>query len=284
MKTTLIVMAAGMGSRFGGLKQAEPVTEDGKTILDFSVYDAKKAGFSKVVFIIRKDMEADFKALVGDRIAKTIDVEYVFQDTSVLPAGRTKPFGTGHAILCCNDVVHEPFAIINADDYYGANAFFEIQKHLAHAKRGEYAMTAYRLGNTLSPNGTVSRGVCETKGDFLEKVTEVTKIAPDGSCEMQGASVRLPADTPVSMNLWGLMPDIFEILEDEYAKFLQTADLMKAEFYIPSVISTALTAGRATVRVYHNTDKWYGITYREDLAEVREAIGGYIHDGLYKGI
>ena len=284
MNVTLIVMAAGMGSRFGGLKQAEPITEDGKAILDFSVYDAKKAGFSKVVFIIRRGMEEDFKALVGNRIAKTIEVEYVYQDISVLPAGRTKPFGTGHAILSCKNVVKEPFAIINADDYYGANAFFAIRTHLKKAKKGEYAMTAYDLHNTLSKNGTVSRGVCEVKDGHLEKVTEVTKIAPDGSCEFMGAKTVLPADTPVSMNLWGLTPDIFDVLEEEYQKFLKTADLMKDEFFIPSVISTALTTGKATVRVYRNSDKWYGITYREDLAEVKEAIGGYIHDGLYKGI
>lgn len=284
MKTTLVVMAAGMGSRFGGLKQAEPVTEDGKGILDFSVYDAVKAGFSKVVFIVREDMIEDFKELIGNRIAKKVQVEYVLQDTSVLPAGRTKPFGTGHAIYCCKDVVKEPFAIINADDYYGSNAFFEIEKHLESAKRGQYAMTAYLLGNTLSPNGTVSRGVCETENGKLKKVTEVTKIASDGSCEWQGKQTVLAADTPVSMNLWGLTPDIFEILEEEYAKFLKTADLMKDEFFIPSVISSALSAGKATVRVYKNTDKWYGITYREDLQEVKEAIKEYIDNGLYKGI
>ena len=181
MKTTLVVMAAGMGSRFGGLKQAEPITADGKGILDFSVHDAKAAGFEKAVFIVRADMEADFKNLVGNRIAKTIDVEYVLQDMKDLPEGRTKPFGTAHAILCCADTVKEPFAIINADDYYGHNAFFEIRRHLASARAGEYAMTAYLLENTLSKNGTVSRGVCETENDYLKKVTEVTKIAPDGS-------------------------------------------------------------------------------------------------------
>lgn len=284
MKTTLVVMAAGMGSRFGGLKQAEPVTADGKGILDFSVYDAKKAGFSKVVFIVREDMQEDFKELVGNRISKNIEVEYVIQDTSVLPTGRTKPFGTGHAILCCKDVVKEPFAIINADDYYGSNAFFEIQEHLSKAKKGEYAMTAYHLGNTLSKNGTVSRGICETENGYLKKVTEVTKIASNGSCVWNGIEQVMPSDTPVSMNLWGLTPDIFEVLEQEYAKFIKEADLMKAEFFIPSVISKALEEGKATVKVFKNADKWYGITYREDLAEVKEAIGGYVNDGLYKGI
>ena len=277
-------MAAGMGSRFGGLKQAEPVTDDGKGILDFSVHDAKAAGFEKAVFIVREDMKEDFKQLIGDRIAKTIDVEYVLQDMKDLPAGRTKPFGTGHAILCCKDVVKEPFAIINADDYYGHNAFFEIRKHLAAAKKGEYAMTAYLLENTLSKNGTVSRGVCETENGFLKKVTEITKIAPDGSIEKEGERIVLPGDTPVSMNLWGLTPDIFDVLEEDYSKFLAEANLMKDEFFIPSVISKAVDTGRATVRVFRNADKWYGITYREDLQEVKEAIGGYIHDGMYKDL
>ena len=284
MDVTLIVMAAGMGSRFGGLKQAEPITKDGKTILDFSVYDAKKAGFSKVVFIIRRDMESDFRALVGNRIAKSIDVGYVFQESADLPEGRTKPFGTGHAVWCCRELVKGPFAIINADDYYGANAFFEIKKHLERAGRGEYAMAVYNLGNTLSENGAVSRGVCEIENGYLKKVTEVTKIAPDGSCVFQGAPAVLPPETPVSMNLWGLTPDIFEILDEEYRKFLQTADLRKDEFFIPSVISAAIDRGRATVKVYRNADKWYGITYREDLARVKEAIGEYIDDGLYEGI
>ena len=284
MNTTLVVMAAGMGSRFGGLKQAEPVTDDGKGILDFSVHDAKAAGFEKAVFIVREDMKEDFKQLIGDRIAKTIDVEYVLQDMKDLHAGRTKPFGTGHAILCCKDVVKEPFAIINADDYYGHNAFFEIRKHLAAAKKGEYAMTAYLLENTLSKNGTVSRGVCETENGFLKKVTEITKIAPDGSIEKEGERIVLPGDTPVSMNLWGLTPDIFDVLEEDYSKFLAEANLMKDEFFIPSVISKAVDTGRATVRVFRNADKWYGITYREDLQEVKEAIGGYIHDGMYKDL
>lgn len=284
MKPTLVVMAAGMGSRFGGLKQAEPITDDGKGILDFSVYDAKKAGFGKVIFIIRKDMAEDFKELVGNRISKQINVEYVFQNMEDLPEGRTKPFGTGHAIYCCKDVVKEPFALINADDYYGQNAFYEIGKHLASAKRGEYAMTAYLLKNTLSKNGTVSRGVCQVDDGILKSVTEYTKIYEDCSYEKEGQKGQFSEDTPVSMNLWGLTPDIFEYLEEEYQLFLKTANLQKDEFFIPSVISKTIQEGHATVRVFKNTDKWYGITYREDLKEIKEAIGGYIADGLYKGI
>ena len=247
METTLVVMAAGMGSRFGGLKQAEPVTADGKGILDFSVYDAKKAGFSKVVFIIREDMADDFKELVGNRIEKSISVEYVMQDMSVLPEGRTKPFGTAHAIYCCKDVVKEPFAIINADDYYGSNAFFEIQKHLSEAGKGDWAMTAYHLGKTLSKNGTVSRGVCETEKGYLKKVTEYTKINSDGSYEKDGYTYTFTQDTPVSMNLWGLTPDIFDVLTEEFEKFNVHASLMKDGCFSPSAISSALNDGRATV-------------------------------------
>lgn len=284
MKPTLVVMAAGMGSRFGGLKQAEPITKDGRGILDFSVYDAKKAGFGKVIFIIREDMESDFKELVGNRISKLLPVEYVYQNMKDLPEGRTKPFGTGHAIYCCKDVVKEPFALINADDYYGQNAFFEIGKHLSIAKPGEYAMTAYSLEKTVSKNGTVSRGVCEVENGFLKKVTEFTKINSNCEYEDSGIWKKLAKDTPVSMNLWGLTPDIFGHIEREYEKFLKTANLLKDEFFIPSVISKVIDDGVGTVRVFKNTDKWYGITYREDLGEIKEAIGGYITNGLYPGI
>ncbi len=281
---TLVVMAAGMGSRFGGLKQAEPVTQDGKAIIDFSVYDAKKAGFTKVVFIIREDMKEDFIRLVGSRIEKEIATEYVMQDISNLPQGRTKPFGTGHAILCCKDAVNEPFAIINADDYYGSNAFFEIAEHLKNAKTGEFAMTAYELENTLSPNGTVSRGVCSVENGLLKDVNEITKINTDMTYEKDNESVKLDAKTPVSMNLWGLTPDVFSYIQKEYDKFLNEADLLKDELFIPTIISDMSKAGLATIKVYTNKDKWYGITYREDLPQLKEAIGGYINAGLYEGI
>ena len=281
---TLVVMAAGMGSRFGGLKQAESITPDGKAIIDFSVFDAKKAGFTKVVFIIREDMKEDFIRLVGSRIEKTIKTEYVMQDLSQLPKGRTKPFGTGHAILCCKDSVNEPFAIINADDYYGSNAFFEMAEHLKNAKKGEFAMTAYELSNTLSPNGTVSRGVCSVENGYLTDVTEVTKINSDMTCVIDGKDVALDAKTPVSMNLWGLTPDVFEQIEKDYQTFLKEADLSKDEFFIPTIINDMAKSGKATITVYTNKDKWYGITYREDLPELKEAIGGYINAGLYEGI
>ena len=281
---TLVVMAAGMGSRFGGLKQAESITPDGKAIIDFSVFDAKKAGFTKVVFIIREDMKDDFIRLVGSRIEKTIKTEYVMQDLSQLPQGRTKPFGTGHAILCCKDSVNEPFAIINADDYYGSNAFFEMAEHLKSANDGEFAMTAYELSNTLSPNGTVSRGVCSVENGYLTDVKEVTKINSDMTCVIDGKDVTLDAKTPVSMNLWGLTPDVFAQIEKDYQTFLKEADLSKDEFFIPTIINDMAKSGKATIKVYTNKDKWYGITYREDLPELKEAIGGYINAGLYEGI
>ncbi len=281
---TLVVMAAGMGSRFGGLKQAEPVTADGKAIIDFSVYDAMKAGFTKVVFIIREDMKEDFIRLVGSRIEKKIKTEYVMQDLSQLPEGRKKPFGTGHAILCCKGTVNEPFAIINADDYYGHNAFFEIAEHLKRANKGEFAMTAYELANTLSPNGTVSRGICSVENGYLTDVAEITKIDSQMKCTLDGEEVTLAPETPVSMNLWGLTPDIFDEIESEYQVFLKEADLAKDEFFIPTIINNAAKKGLATIKVFKNKDKWYGITYREDLPELKQAIGGCIDAGIYKGI
>ena len=281
---TLVVMAAGMGSRFGGLKQAESITSDGKTIIDFSVYDAKKAGFTKVVFIVREDMKEDFIQLVGKRIEKQIETHYVIQDTSQLPEGREKPFGTGHAILCCKDVVREPFAIINADDYYGSNAFFEIAEHLKNANNGEFAMTAYELENTLSPNGTVSRGVCKVENSMLKDVEEITRINTDMTYEKDGELIKLEEKTPVSMNLWGLTPEVFENIQEAFNKFLSEADIMKDELFIPTIISDVSKQGLATVKVYTNKDKWYGITYREDLPQLKEAIGGYIDAGLYEGI
>ena len=281
---TLVVMAAGMGSRFGGLKQTQPITLDGRVILDFSAYDAIKAGFTKIVFIIRQEMYADFKSIIGERIAKKVEVEYVFQDEKDLPKNRTKPFGTAHAIYCCKDVVKGPFAIINADDYYGQNAFFEIKEHLEKANKGEFAMVAYALKNTLSKNGTVSRGVCSIEDGYLQSVEEIKNINSDGSYEKSEEIAVLSKDTLVSMNLWGLTPDIFDKLKIAYKHFLETANLEKDELYIPSVISEMLAEGTASVKVFKTDDKWYGITYREDLEEIKTAIGEYIKDGLYEGV
>lgn len=280
MKTTLVVMAAGLGSRFGGLKQMQPVTDDGRGILDFSVYDAAKAGFDKAVFILKENMAEDFKRLVGERISKIIPVEYVLQTTDNLPEGRTKPWGTGHAVFCCKDAVDTPFAVINADDYYGANAFTDINKHLREAKDFEFSMVAYNLANTLSKNGTVARGICSTKDGFLQDIVERTKIQ---DCKYLDGDewVELPPDTKVSMNLWGLTPEIFPVLERDYREFLDTAKLDKDEFFLPSVINRLVHERRATVKVLENRDKWYGITYREDLDELKAVMKKYIDEGLY---
>lgn len=284
MDITLVIMAAGMGSRFGGLKQAEPVTPDGKGILDFTCYDAKKAGFNKVVFIVRSDMIEDFKELIGNRISKRMPVEYVIQDTTILPEGRKKPFGTGHAVLCAKDAVKGPFAIVNADDYYGSNAFKELYKHLTSAKEGDYAMVAYELKNTVSENGTVSRGVCKVENGYLKGVEEVLKIDNKGNCNYEGKDTTLPLSTPVSMNLWGFTRGFFDVLENGMKEFLANADLMKDEYLIPRVIGELLDNGKAKVKVYLTKDKWSGITYREDLPGLKEAIKGYIDAGLYPGL
>lgn len=284
MDITLVVMAAGMGSRFGGLKQAEPVTEDGKGILDFTCYDAQKAGFNKVVFIVREDMKEDFKELIGNRISKRIPVEYVIQDTTILPEGRKKPFGTGHAILCARNAVKGPFAIVNADDYYGSNAFKDLYHHLVNAKEGDYAMVAYELKNTVSENGTVSRGVCKVVDGYLNDVEEVLKIDKDGNCNYEGKDTRLPLDTPVSMNLWGFTSNLFDTLDKGMKEFLATADLMKDEYLIPRVVGDLIDKGEVKVKVYLTKDKWSGITYREDLPGLKEAIKGYIEQGLYEGL
>lgn len=211
-KTTLVALAAGMGSRFGGLKQMEPVSENGSVLLDFSVFDAAKAGFDKVVFIIKEEMYEDFKKIVGDRI-KGVEVDYVFQELDSLPDGRTKPWGTGHAILCCKDKVKESFAVINADDYYGKNAYKEIHDYLTNAKGKEFSMVAFDLKNTLTENGTVARGVCEIENGYLKSITERTKIKDFKYTENGEEWLPLAEDTLVSMNLWGFTPEIFDILE-----------------------------------------------------------------------
>lgn len=276
---TLVVMAAGMGSRFGGLKQIEAVTDDGEGILDFSVRDAKRAGFNKVVFVIKKEIEDVFREHVGNRIAQKIDVEYAFQDLHNLPEGftcpedRTKPWGTGQAVLACRDLVHEPFAVINADDYYGMHAFDEIAQYLMSDPQ-DYCMTGFRLINTLSENGTVSRGVCEIKDGYLHKVTERTKIRDCKYTEDDGATwTELPSDTVVSMNLWGFTPDFFEDLETGFKSFLETSiNTPKSEYYLPSAVTNVINSGRKKVRVFVAEDQWYGMTYPEDKQKVYDAM------------
>lgn len=289
---TLIVMAAGMGSRFGGLKQIEPVGKNGEAILDFTVYDAIKAGFTKVVFVIKHAIENDFKEFVGSRIAKKIKVEYVFQEIDKLPDGftapddRQKPWGTAHAILCCKDVVNEPFAVVNADDFYGRSALQKVAEFLKQ-EENNYCMVGFRLANTLTENGSVSRGVCEIDNqNCLTKVTERTKIIDCKYTEDDGKSwTSLSPDTVVSMNLWGFMPDIFEFIEKGFKEFLKTnINLPKSEYYLPTVVSSLIDNGQKNVEVLVAEDKWYGITYKEDKQKVVNAIGDMIDAGIYENM
>lgn len=286
---TLVVMAAGMGSRFGGLKQMEPISEDGRVILDFSVYDAKKAGFTKVVFVIKEAIAEDFINIVGKRIEKIIDVEYVYQETYKLPEGfvcpetREKPWGTAHAILCCKDAVHEPFAVVNADDYYGRSAFEKIYKELTSGS-DDYCMVAFRLINTITENGTVARGVCVTKDGYLESVTERTKI--NNFCQFtedDGETwTQLENDTLVSMNLWGFQPDIFDYIEKGFVEFLSTnIEEPKKEYYLPLVVTSLIESNTKRIKVLSADDKWYGVTYKEDKPVVVSAIAEMISKGYY---
>ena len=289
---TLVVMAAGMGSRFGGLKQMEPIGPNGEVILDFSVFDAAKAGFTKVVFVIKHAIEADFKEMVGKRIADKIKVEYVFQETDALPEGytcpddRVKPWGTAHAILCCKDIVKEPFAVVNADDYYGRSAFKKMADFLK-TDSDDYCMVGFRLSNTLSENGYVARGVCETENGNLATVTERTKI--NSNCEFtedDGETwTSLSPDTVVSMNLWGFNPDLFSYIEDGFKNFLdKNINVPKSEYYLPSVVSELIEKGEKNVKLLVAEDKWYGVTYKEDKETVVNAIAQMVESGMYDGI
>lgn len=277
MKTELLIMAAGMGSRFGGLKQIEPIGPNGEIIIDFSVYDAKKAGFDKAVFIIKKEIEKDFREVVGKRIEKMIDVDYAFQELDKLPEGysvpadRTKPWGTAHAVLCARDVVKNPFAVINADDFYGQSAYQIIHDQLI--KNEGMCMVGYKLGNTITENGTVSRGVCEVENGILKSVTEHTALDKNSG---------IPLDKIVSMNMWGLDTDIFPYMEKEFKLFLEEKiNVPKSECFLPSVISKRIEEEGKTVKVLETAEKWYGVTYREDMPAVREAMIKYINEGMY---
>ncbi len=285
---TLVVMAAGMGSRFGGLKQLEPVGPNGEVLLDFSVYDAVKAGFTKVVFVIKHEIEEDFKRLVGERISKMVKTEYVFQETDKLPEGfvcpkdRVKPWGTSHAILCCKDAVNEPFAVVNADDFYGKTAFVKIAEALKQ-ENNDYYMVGYRLVNTLTENGSVSRGVCEIENGLLKNVIERQKIVDCKYTEDDGASwTKLPPDTVVSMNLWGFKPDLFKYLENGFKEFLkEKINIPKSEFLLPYTVAELIHKGEKQVKVLIAEDKWYGVTYKEDKDSVVAAINRMIESGMY---
>lgn len=273
----LLIMAAGMGSRFGGLKQAASVGPNGEMIIDYSVTDAVKGGFNKVVIVIRKDIEKDFREACGKRIEKMADVQYVYQELDKLPKGytlpaeRSKPWGTGHAILCAKDVIDFPFAVINADDYYGSTVFKTVCDYLK--TDSDLCMAGYKLGNTLSKNGTVSRGICDIENGYLKSVTEMTAIP---------YNTDLPLDTIVSMNLWGFKKGILDIFEDEFIKFLEKdINTPKSEFFVPSVVDTLINEKGYDLRVLETDEKWYGITYKEDLPEIQEAIKKYTEMGIY---
>lgn len=273
-------MAAGMGSRFGGLKQIAPIGPNGEIILDFSIYDAKAAGFNKAVFIIKKEIEKEFRECVGKRIEKMIDVSYVFQETDKIPAEyssllpRKKPWGTGHAILCAKDAISTPFAVINADDYYGKEAFKLMHDSLVSNE--EICMVGYKLANTLTENGTVSRGVCDIENGFLKSVTEHTALDKNSG---------FPEDTIVSMNMWGFRPEIFKTLEEDFNDFLKNIqNPEKEEFYLPFVVDKLIKTAGEKVIVIPTTEKWYGVTYKDDAETVSKALKNMIDKGLYNGI
>ena len=297
-KPTLVIMAAGMGSRFGGLKQMTPVDDGGHFIMDYSIYDAKRAGFDTVVFVIKHEIEEAFKETVGQRAEKFMEVRYAYQQLEdlpegcTLPEGREKPLGTGHAILAARDVLDAPFAVINADDYYGPSAFKTIYDYLASddCGVGKYGMVAYRLDSTVTEHGTVARGLCQVSADgHLVNVVERTKIGTyEGGIhftEDDGATwTDVPVDTPVSMNLWGFTPDFLDRAREGFAAFLDASlpvNPLKCEYYLPSVVTAALEKGTAQVTVLTSSDRWHGITYREDKPELVEALRRMSAEGLY---
>ena len=286
---TLLILAAGMGSRYGGLKQIDPITDNGEFIIDFSVYDAILSGFDKVVFVIKEENLELFRETIGKRFEGRIKVEYAFQrmedipEGYSVPLGREKPWGTTHAVLCARDHINEPFAVINADDFYGRSAFRLLEKHFETATEGEYCMVGYILKNTLTENGTVSRGVCTVEDGRLSGINEMTKIKRDGdvaSCETENGKVTFPLDSIVSMNCWGFTPDIFEKLESTFEDFIKNhGSELKSECYLPMSVGQLMSEGECTVNVYSSEDKWYGVTYHEDRDDVVKSLAALIAEG-----
>ena len=299
-KATLVVMAAGIGSRFGGgIKQLEPVGPNGEIIMDYSIKDAMAAGFDKVVFVIRKDLEKDFKEIIGNRMEKIIDVAYAYQELDDIPEEfretfkeRTKPWGTGQAILCCKDVVKEPFLVINADDYYGKEAYVKAYNELTSNQNDQngklqVSMVGFVLKNTLSENGGVTRGVCKVGQDqMLEEIVETHNIVKDGDKARvltEEGEKEIDVNSPVSMNMWGLKPDFFEVLEKGFAEFLAglKADDLKGEYLLPTIIGGLLAEGKVDVKVLKSNDKWFGVTYKEDKESVVQEVRALVDAGMY---
>ena len=295
MKPTLLVLAAGMGSRYGGLKQLDGVGPSGETIMDYSIYDAIKAGFGRVVFVIRHDFEEAFREKILSKYEGAIPVDVVFQSIDALPEGytlpegREKPWGTNHAVLMSADAINEPFAVINADDFYSRDAFEVIAKELMREDRkpGEYCMVGFRVGNTMTENGSVARGVCTTKDGKLTKVVERTAISYDDRhritfTDENGNICYLEADTPVSMNFWGLTPDYFDFSKREFRRFLDKyIDKPKSEFFIPSVVDKLIKNGEAEVKVLDTNASWFGVTYPQDRQNVVDKLAELHNAGVY---
>jgi UTP-glucose-1-phosphate uridylyltransferase len=291
-KPTLMILAAGFGSRYGGLKQIDPVGPGGETIMDYSIYDAMQAGFDRVVFVIRRDIEEPFRKFIGSRYEKKISVDYVFQELNHLPAGysvppnRQKPWGTGHAVLMGHEIINGPFAVINADDFYGTRSFHALAAHLSSGSRN-YAMVGFVLSNTLSEYGSVARGLCQVGTDgFLENITEITGIEKESSsakyADAAGRIHRLHGEETVSMNLWGFTPTIFGYLQTAFVGFLERHNAgEKGEFYIPSVVNDLARTDIEKTRVLHSSDSWFGVTYREDRPKVIESLAQLVARGEY---
>ena len=296
---TLVILAAGMGSRYGGLKQIDPVTSDGEFIIDFSVYDAMISGFDKVVFVIKKENLDIFRETIGKRFENKIKVEYAFQELSDLPAGfavpagRVKPWGTAHALLSAKTNVTDPFMVINADDFYGRSAYKFLAEHLSSLKAGDrpcYAMVGYILENTLTENGTVARGICKVDDDgMLLEVIERTSIRPNGDiavCKEGDDVIEIPLNSIASMNCWGFTPDIFEHIEKGFSEFLSAkhADELKCEYYLPFAVCDMLRKGECDVKVYRSEDSWYGVTYKDDKDFVSKSIEALKANGTYPNV
>lgn len=298
-KTALVIMAAGIGSRFGkGIKQLAPVGPNGEIIMDYSIHDALEAGFNKVVFIIRKDLEEEFRRVIGERIEKITEVEYAFQALEDLPAGfekpadRTKPWGTGQAVLAAKAVLNEPFMVINADDYYGKEAYVKVHDYLIQEQPDDgilhICMAGFRLGNTLSDNGSVTRGVCHIEEGALTGVTEthnIFKTADGAEARNDDKVEKLDVKSLVSMNMWGLTPEFVQLLEDGFREFFQNTskeNILKAEYLLPIYIDELLQAGKVSVKVLDSNDRWFGVTYKEDKDYVIESFGKLIDAGVYQ--